>query len=182
MGSYSEPFYIALRSPFVEISLMRAGTRFRVSVEGGTAVEEFRDGRWAPSESVSMNTSIGGTLVSFEDIAVRFLFWPNPRKVGSAIVRSKICALVRFTPPSHQSEYDFVILWLDEDSLIPLRAVCYVGDQEVKRFDPVKLRKLEDEWMVQSIRVIALSQEAEPGWTPTYIEFEPRVGEGVVKP
>jgi hypothetical protein len=182
MGSYSEPFYIALRGPFVEITLMRAGRRFRVPVEGSKSVEEFRDGHWAPGESMSITTSIGGTLVSFEDMAFRFLFWPKPREVGTGMIRTKVCALVRLTPPAQQSEYEFVILWLDEDSLIPLRAVCYVDDKEIKRFDPVKLRKVEDEWIVQSIRVTCLSREAEPGWTPTYIEFESTVGNGEAKP
>jgi len=182
MGTYSEPFYIALRATFVEMALIRAGRRFRVPVEGSKSVEEFREGHWVASESMSINTSIGGTLVTPEDMAFRCLFWPKPREVGSGMIRTKACALIRLTPPAQQSQYDFVILWLDKDSLIPLRVVCYVDDKEIKRFEPIKLRRIKDEWIVQSIRATCLSQEAQPGWTPTYIEFESKVGNGAAKP
>jgi hypothetical protein len=171
-------FVIAWKTPYVELTLDQGLGRLRIPVEGSMAVQEFRDGRWSSSESVSITTPIRGTLVSFEDMAFRFLFWPDMKKVGTAIVRTKLCSLIRFTPPANQSGYAFVEILLDKDSDIPIRVICYGADgREVKRFDPVKVHKIGDVWTVQSIRVTDAIEVRTGGWEPTYIQLEPVAGE-----
>lgn len=166
------PFRVSLKPQFVELAFNDEVGRFRIPIEG-TVVQEFRDGRWTLSTSASFTTAIPGTAVTLEDIAFKFLFWSDVKKTGTGMVRTKLCAIVRFTPRLDESAYSAVELWLDEDSVIPLRAVCYGSDgKEAKRFDPIKLRRIGDEWIVQLIRVTRFSAMAEPGWAPTYIEFE----------
>jgi Outer membrane lipoprotein-sorting protein len=170
-GGFSISFRVSLKSPYVEIWLEVSGDRFRVPVNEAMAVQELREGRWIPSQS-TLTTLIAGTPVSFEDIAFRFLFWPHPENVGTGTVRTKSCSIVRFTAPASQSAYNYVDVWFDQNSNAPLLAVCYGTDgAEVKRFDPVKFHRVEDAWVVQSVRVTDLKQMPGSLEDPTYIEF-----------
>jgi hypothetical protein len=172
-GTLSVPFRIVLRSAFVELSFAETSGRFRVPVGGDMKVQKFQEGEWVSNDSFLITSPIADTLVSFEDLAFRFLDWPDPKEVETAMVGTKTCTVIRFVPPLHQSGYTAADLFLEENSLIPLRLIYYGSDgRESKRFDPVKLKRVGEDWIVKSIRVTGITEPHEKNWEPTYIEFE----------
>jgi hypothetical protein len=176
-GEFSIGFRSALKAAYVELSFTGTLGRYRIPVEGSKPIEEFRDSRWSPNRSLEVKAQIPGTILSFEDISFRFLFWPDPKMIGTEVVRSRACGIIRFTPPaSNQSAYKYVDVSVDQRLGIPMRAICYgVNGQQAKRFDLIKLHKVADDWSIQLMRVTAFDEAIETRGDHTYIEFEPAV-------
>ena len=51
--------------------------------------------------------------ITYEDLALKFLYWPDARVVGEESVRSRRCWKIELQAPSHDSQYSGVMLWVD---------------------------------------------------------------------
>ena len=107
-----------------------------------------------------LDERIGGTAVTYGDLALKFLYWPHNEILGEEIVRTRNCWRLRLQPPSREAQYSNVLLWIDQESGAMMRIQAYDWQGRLtKRFEVVSAQKIEGRWFLKQMRV----EEFEPG-------------------
>lgn len=107
-----------------------------------------------------LDEKIGGTGVTFGDLALGFLYWPDPQTNGADSVRTRACWKLRLHPPAKDASYSSVILWVDQQSGAIMRLEAYDWkNQLAKRFEVVSAQKIEGRWFLKQMRI----EELQPG-------------------
>jgi hypothetical protein len=108
------------------------------------------------------DSKVRGTELTYEDLALKFLYWPQPRLLGSENVRTRSCWMLELKPPNKQSQYSRVVLWVDKASGALMRLEGYDWKSQLtKRFEVVSAQKIEDRWFLKQMRIETL----QPGTT-----------------
>jgi Outer membrane lipoprotein-sorting protein len=120
-----------------------------------------------------LDQKIRGTGVTYEDLALKFLYWPNADVVGEQNVRTRDCWKLQLHAPSRQSQYSNVFLWIDKGSGALMRLEGYDWNGQLsKRFEVVSAQKIENRWFLKQMRI----EELQPGTTRvlarTYLEIK----------
>ena len=121
---------------------------------------------------------IRGTDVTYEDISQRFLYWPNPKLLGTDKLRITVlrdCWVVRLDNPRRGfGPYGVVKIWIDQESkaLLQVEGFDWNG-RKVKRFEVIKVQKDRDVgmWLLEKMRVETIDQEGNRK-EKTYMDME----------
>jgi hypothetical protein len=116
---------------------------------------------------------IRGTEVTYEDLALKFLYWPNANIIGQENIRSRNCWKLQLRPPSRQSQYSSVLLWIDKASGALMRMEGYDGNgQLAKRFEVVSAQKIDNRWFLKQMRIEQLQPGTNHVQSRTYLEIK----------
>ncbi|MGH7936997.1 MAG: outer membrane lipoprotein-sorting protein [Bryobacteraceae bacterium] len=119
-----------------------------------------------------LDDKIGGTGVTYGDLALSFLYWPDPQLIGSDTVRTRSCWKLRLHPPSKKTPYSTVILWVDKESGAIMRLDAYDWkNQLAKRFVVVSAQKIEGRWFLKQMRIEEMQPGTEKVQTRSYLEI-----------
>jgi hypothetical protein len=171
-GLVKVPFLIevgagAVRYAFAEPQqdiLLRLG-------ENESSLEERRDGTKVPVPISKFDDSIRGGLITYEDLALRFLYWKNPRLLEAETVRSRDAWKIEIPAPRAASQYGIVRVWIDKQSAALLRIEGYdTTGRLVKRFEVISAQKIDDQWMLKQMRVERIDPESRKTTGITYLE------------
>jgi len=134
----------------VQLRLGDNGARLDLVTENST--KKFASSR--------LDDKIGGTGVTYGDLALKFLYWPDAQVVGSDNLRTRNCWKLRLTAPEKNSPYRTILLWVDKESGAIMRIEAYDANGALtKRFEVVSAQKIEGRWFLKQMRV----EEMEPG-------------------
>lgn len=107
-----------------------------------------------------LREQIRGTIVTYGDLAFKFLYWPEQRVLGEENVRTRKCWKLQLRAPSRESQYSNVLLWVDKTSGALMRMEGYNWNaQLVKRFEVVSAQKIEGRWFLKQMRI----EQFQPG-------------------
>ena len=134
----------------VQLRLGEDGARLDLVLQNST--KKFSSSR--------LDERIGGTAVTYGDLALKFLYWPDAQVIGADTLRTRSCWKLRLTAPSKDSPYATVFLWVDKESgaLMRMEGYDWKG-QLAKRFEVVSAQKIEGRWFLKQMRI----EEMEPG-------------------
>jgi hypothetical protein len=147
----------------LELRLGENSSRLDLVTDAGT--EKFD-----PSK---LDQKIRGTGVTYEDLALKFLYWPDARVLGDETVRTRSCWKLQLHAPSRESQYSNVFLWADKASGALMRMEGY--DQEgklAKRFEVVSAQKIDHRWFLKQMRVEELQPGTNKVQSRTYLEIK----------
>jgi len=155
--SFSDPDEV------LELRLSENGSRLDLVTDTGN--EKF------PAEK--LNGKIRGTGVTYEDLALKFLYWPGGRVLGDETVHARSCWKLQLAAPSRDSQYANVFLWVDKKSGALMRMEGYDSNGKLaKRFEVVSTQKIDNRWFLKQMRV----EEIQPGTNKvqvrTYLEIK----------
>jgi outer membrane lipoprotein-sorting protein len=155
--SFSDPDEV------VELRLSENNSRLDLVTDAGN--EKF------PAEK--LNDKIRGTGVTYEDLALKFLYWPGGRVLGDETVHARSCWKLQLAAPSRDSQYTNVFLWVDKKSGALMRMEGYDANGKLaKRFEVVSTQKIDNRWFLKQMRV----EEMQPGTNKvqarTYLEIK----------
>lgn len=120
-----------------------------------------------------LNQKIRGTGVTYEDLALKFLYWPNARVLGEETVRTRSCWKLQLQAPSRDSQYSNVFLWVDKASGALMRLEGYDWNgQLAKRFEVISAQKIENRWFLKQMRVEELQPGTNHVQSRTYLEVK----------
>jgi hypothetical protein len=127
------------------------------------------------TENVSggrLDDPIRGTDITYEDLALKFLYWNDAVVEGSDSVGIRRCWVVR-AMPSHrgESQYDMVRIWVDMSGGL-LQADCFSHGKKVKRFKVINVQRSHDAaggYILKNLRV----ERTDIDKSPTYLEINP---------
>lgn len=163
---------------------------FQLTMAGGTITYQFSDPAQtirvrlgendsrietsgADSGKTALDTPVRGTDVTFEDIALKFLYWTNARTLGEELVGSRNCWVVQAAPPRGGSQYDLVRLWIEKSGAL-LKADCYREGKRVRRFEVrgVQRSPSGSGYILKSMRIQRAGEDGRE-LAPTYLEITP---------
>jgi hypothetical protein len=140
--------------PPVVVQLRLGESRSDLELVKSNSTEKFSSDR--------LDEKIGGTGVTFGDLALSFLYWPDPQFIGTDSIRTRACWKLRLHPPSKSAAYSTVVLWVDQQSgaIMGLEAYNW-HNQLAKKFEVVSAQKIDGRWFLKQMRI----EEMQPGTT-----------------
>lgn len=115
--------------------------------------------------------SVRGGLITYEDLALRFLYWKNPRLLGEESIRSRRAWKIEIPAPRSSSQYGVVRIWIDRESAALLRIEGYDKSGILaKRFEVVSAQKIDGQWMLKQMRVERIDPGTHKITGITYLE------------
>lgn len=164
---------------------------FTLVLAGGTIRYEFRDKaiilRLGPNGSQLMEAANGdmqkvsparydnpveGTDITYEDLSLKFLYWPKAKIDGSETIDALNCWKLHLEPAGEPSAYAVVLLWVSKRTGDFLQGEGYDSAAKlVKRFKVISgQRDGEGGWMLKKMRIETLGKGE--GESMTYLEID----------
>jgi len=168
------PFHLTQTGPLIrysfadpeEVLQLRLGENgSRLDLVTAAGSEKF------PAEK--LNEKIRGTGISYEELALKFLYWPNARVLGDETVRTRSCWKLQSVAPSRDSQYWNVVIWVDKASGALMRMEGYDWNGKLaKRFEVISAQKIDDRWFLKQMRVEELQPGTNKVQARTYLEIK----------
>jgi len=119
-----------------------------------------------------LDRKIRGTDITYEDLALKFLYWPDPQLLGTETITTGNCWKVELRPGSNQSQYGRVVVWIHQNSGALVRLEGYNPQgQLTKRFNVVSAQKIQDRWYLKQMRIETLQPGTNHVISRTYLEI-----------
>jgi hypothetical protein len=144
--------------------------------EGSRLEDVTASGEKRVSQS-QLADKVRGTEITYEDIALKFLYWPKAILRGEDTMLTRRCwkLLVQPATPAG-SQYGTVILWVEKESGAFLQADAYDRAAKlVKRFKVVSAQRVDGEWILKKMRIERMDSDDDE---PTYLEIDKEESRG----
>ena len=123
---------------------------------GGAATLAYESGNpLAAATPPDLGAVIDGTVVTWMDLTLSFLWWPDARTLGTAEVRGQSCYVVdAHAPAGTTAPYASVRMWVDVRASMMLQAEgCDALGDPVRRISVKSFKKINDEWMIKDLEI-----------------------------
>lgn len=113
--------------------------------------------------------------VSYEDLSMRFLYWPKAEVEGEQTMVLTKCWIVRVEPSARtDSQYSKVRLWVSKNDGALMQAEAFdTNGKLARRFKVLSGQKTADGfWILKQMRIEATAPGRSSDRTPTYLEIE----------
>lgn len=174
-GSKKIPLTLFLRGRDLQFALRGGAERFHLRLnEGGQELFEIVKGKTRPFPPEKISQAIGGTDVSYEDLALTFLDWENPRIVGQQRLNGEDCWRLHVVNPGESGRYREVSVWVTQKHRALARVVGFgpaPDSRPLKQFEITGLMRVKGRATVKSMKVTAFNEERRVKGM-TYLEFE----------
>ena len=108
----------------------------------------------APVPIASYAEEVRGMTLNFEDLSLRFTYWPNPQLMGTDSLKTQKMWVVRVVNPDGKGPYGTVDLWVHQGSGGVARMEAYSPQgQKMKRFEVVSVQKLNEVTILKEMRL-----------------------------
>ena len=166
------PFHLVQNGPVIRYIFNNPDEtlQLRIGEKDSRLVEINRTG----SEKITrLNEPVRGTAITYEDLALKFLYWPNARVIGSDLIRTRSCWKLQLQAPARDLQYASILLWIDKDSGALMRMEGYdSAGKLIKRFEVVSAQKIEDRWYLKQMRVEKKDPQSGRVMARTYLEIK----------
>jgi hypothetical protein len=168
------PFHLAQNGPVIRYSFSNPEEVLELRLGAKSSrldlVTESGGEKFAASK---LTQKVRGTAVTYEDLAMKFLYWPDGTVLGEENVRTRRCWKLHLRPPSRDSQYSNVFLWVDQGSGALMRMEGYDWNGRLaKRFEVVSAQKIEGRWFLKQMRIEELQLGTNTVHARTYLEIK----------
>ena len=167
------PFRFTQTGPVIRYSFSKPDEALQLRLgENDSRLEVITNEGVEKVAPAQFDHKIRGTAVTYEDLALRFLYWPNAKVIGDDAIGVVDCWRLELRAPSRQSQYPTVRLWVQKDGPAIMKVEGYDSSGKLaKRFTVVSGQKIEGRWFLKQMRI----EEFVPGTskvkTRTYLEI-----------
>ncbi len=168
------PFHLVQNGPLVRYIFTNPDEtlQLRLGANDSLLDEISRSGRTKIS-GARLDERVRGTAITYEDLALKFLYWREAKIVGSESIRTRECWKMELRPGANDSQYGGVLLWIDKESGALMRMAAFNrADKLVKRFEVVSAQKIESRWYLKQMRVEAVEPQSGRVASRTYLEIK----------
>lgn len=179
-GSSREiPLSLFMRGKDIQFALNGGSERFHLRLnENDQQLFEITDGKTREFPSSKISRSIGGTDASYEDLALKFLYWKNPRIVAQQKLGGKDCWRLHVENPDESGRYREISVWVTKRERALMRVVGYGPRPEampVKQFEITDVMKVNDVFTVKKMKILRFNKERRVEGI-TFLEFDKPAG------
>jgi hypothetical protein len=168
------PFRLIQTGPIIRYSFSNPAEQVQLRLgENSSRLDVVTDTGTEKLAASKLDQKIGGTGVTYEDLALKFLYWPNARVLGQENIRTRNCWKLQLRAPSRESQYSNVLLWIDKTSGALMRLEGYDWNgQLAKRFEVVSAQKIDHRWFLKQMRIEELQPGTNKVQARTYLEIK----------
>jgi len=131
-------------------------------------------GKTAAFPSARLVEPVAGSDVTYEDLTLRFLYWPNAKLEGEERIDGEDCHRVRLDNPGREGAFGVVYVWVHKKygAFWRIKAHDRKG-KAIKQFQVSKVMQLPDGkgYTIQTMRISRLNGEGRVE-SITYLEFD----------
>jgi hypothetical protein len=140
--------------------------------DNGTQLTESAHGDLHKVSPARYDKPVEGTDITYEDVSLRFLYWPKAKIDGSDTVDWQDCWKLHIEPGGEASAYAVVLLWVDKKSGDFLKGEGYdKAGKLVKRFTVRSgQRDPQGGWMLKEMRIETMAAAKDE--SVTYLEID----------
>jgi Outer membrane lipoprotein-sorting protein len=168
------PFHLRLKGSEIDYQFANPPETIRLQLtdSGSILSQETAAGRQILSGS-RLQEPVRGTDVTYEDLSLRFIYWKNAKLNGEQRVRAITCSIVDVQPPSRNTAYSTVRLWIAKDRGALIKAEGFDWQAKlIKRFEIISGQKVEGKTIFKQIRIERISPENGKVLSRTYLELD----------
>jgi Outer membrane lipoprotein-sorting protein len=168
------PFHLTQNGPVIRYTFSNPDEALQLRLgENDSRLEEVTSSGVEKVTPAQFDHKVRGTSVTYEDLALKFIYWQNGRVAGENSIRTRNCWKLELKAPSRQSQYSNVYLWVDKEGGALMRMEGYDWNGKLtKRFEVVSAQKIEGRWFLKQMRI----EEIQPGTgkvqARTYLEIK----------
>ena len=168
------PFRLTQTGPVIRYSFSDPDEALQLRLgDNDSRLEEVTSGGVEKITAAQFDRKVRGTGVTYEDLALKFLYWPDARVTGENSIRTRNCWKLELKAPSRQSQYSNVYLWVDKNggALMRMEGFDWKG-QLAKRFEVISAQKIEGRWFLKQMRIEEFVPGTNKVQTRTYLEIK----------
>jgi len=168
------PFQLVQSGPKVRYIFSNPNETLQLQLgEKDSRLDEISEGNVEKMSPAQFDRKVRGTSVTYEDLALKFLYWPGASVVGEENIRTRNCWKLQLRAPSRDSQYGIVWLWVDKGSGALMRMEGYdLKGQLMKRFEVISAQKIENRWFLKQMRVEEFQPGSKKVQSRTYLEIK----------
>ena len=168
------PFRLTQTGPVIRYSFANPSEALQLRLgETDSRLEEITRSGVEKIAPAQFDHKVRGTAVTYEDLSLKFLYWPKAQVIGEENINTRSCWKLQLIAPSRQSQYSSVFLWVDKAGGALMRLEGFDWDGKLaKRFHVISGQKIEGRWFLKQMRI----EEMQPGTNKvqsrTYLEIK----------
>jgi len=172
------PFQIAVRDGKISYLFENPSQEILLGLgESSSTLEERKGGKTRPVAPARYDDSVRGGLLTYEDLAMRFLFWKNPTLLGEEKVGPSTAYKIEIPAPPTATEYGVVRVWVDKSTGALTKIEGYDRKGRLsKKFTVVSVQKIDGQYMLKSMSVERVDPETRKAAFRTYLEILGKAG------
>src|SRR2546423_1204288 len=172
-GATIVPFRLTQTGPVIRYTFSNPDEALQLRLgDNDSRLEEVTGKGVEKIAPAQFDHKVRGTGVTYEDLALRFLYWQTGRVTGENEIRTVSCWKLEMKAPSRQSQYSNVWLWVGKENGALMKMEAYDWNAKLlKRFEVVSGQKIDVRWFLKELRI----EELDPGTgkvkTRTYLDI-----------
>ena len=168
------PFRLTQAGPVIRYDFSNPNEALQLRLgENDSRLEEVTRGGVEKVTAAQFDHKVRGTSVTYEDLALKFLYWQNARVTREDSIRTRNCWKLELKAPSRQSQYSNVFLWVDKEGGALMRMEGYDWNAQLaKRFEVVSAQKIDNRWFLKQMRIEELQPGTNHVQSRTYLEIK----------
>ena len=171
------PFRLTQTGPIVRYSFSNPDEALQLRLgENDSRLEEVTREGVEKIAAAQFDHKVRGTSVTYEDLALKFLYWQTGRVTGENEIRTVDCWKLEMKAPSRQSQYSNVWLWVGKENGALMKMEAYDWNAKLsKRFEVVSGQKIEGRWFLKEMRIEELDPATGKVKTRTYLDIKKKL-------
>jgi len=172
-GGTKVPFQISVRDGKISYLFENPSQEILLGLgEDASTLQERRGGRTQPVSPARFDDPVRGGLLTYEDLAMRFLYWKNPKLLGEERVGPSNAYKLEVPAPPSATEYGAVCVWVDKSrgALMKIEGFDREGRLS-KKFTVVTVQQIDGQWMLKQMRVERMDPATGRVSFRTYLEI-----------
>jgi hypothetical protein len=167
------PFRMTQTGPVVRYTFANPPEVLQLRLgDNGSRLDLVTENSTKKFPSARLDVNIGNTSVTYGDLALKFLYWPNAQVIGADSIRTRNCWKLRLPAPGNDAQYSSIILWVDKESGAIMRMEGYDQTGQLrKRFEVVSAQKIEGRWFLKQMRIETMQPGSPKVAARTYLEI-----------
>jgi hypothetical protein len=155
-SSKKDPFVLTISNGVIryEFQENKDAVTLRIG-DRDTRLEETVGGKTERIGPARFNQAVRGTSISYEDLALKFLYWPSARVVDSEKILARDCWVVEILPPGPgTSQYASVRVWLGKDDNALMKMEAYDANRRmVRKYVVRNVMKRDGYWFLKQLEI-----------------------------
>jgi outer membrane lipoprotein-sorting protein len=172
-GPVVVPFRLTQTGPVIRYSFSKPDEALQLRLgDNDSQLEEITGDKLEKIAPAQFDHKVRGTAVTYEDLSLRFLYWPNAKVIGDDTIQMVDCWKLELRAPPRQSQYGTVRLWVQKDGAAIMKVEGYDASGKLaKRFTVVSGQKIEGRWFLKQMRIEEMDPATGKPKTRTYLEI-----------
>ncbi|MDA7891469.1 outer membrane lipoprotein-sorting protein [Akkermansiaceae bacterium] len=174
-GVKKTPLNLFLKGKDIQFTLNDGTEGFHLRLEDDKQeLWDITNGKAKKFPVSKIGASVANTDLTYEDLALKFLYWPNPNKYEGGKIGLEDCWRIHIVNPEKSGSYREVSVWVTKKHRALARVVGYgprPARRPLKQFEIIDVMKVNGVFTVETMKVSRFDEKRRV-IGDTYLEFD----------